>query len=132
MFVSDVPGVQGARGGSSSLLRPTGHEQMFPEVEFVETVDVPVTTLDLWAEEFEVGRVDFAWLDLQGMELAVLSASPRVLGGLTAVCMEVSRRELYADGPLYPEVVAWMQSQGFSVAVDRVPVIVGNMLFVRR
>ena len=64
------------------------------------------------------------------MELAVLQASPEVLVQTRAIAIEVFRKELYEGSGLYPEVVAWLQSQGFEVAIDRVFVGFGNMLFV--
>ena len=72
------------------------------------------------------------WLDLQGMELSVLQASPDVLARTLVVSMEVSRHELYEGGALYPEVITWMRSQGFEAVIDRVLVAFGNMLFVNR
>ena len=119
-------------GGSSSLLTPTGHLGFFPEVVFSDRVDVDVVTLDTWARQHAVDRLDLAWLDLQGMELPVLQAAPEMVGRIGAVCLEVAKEELYAGSALYSEIVTWMGDHGFRVAIDRVPVIVGNMLFVRR
>ena len=48
----------------------------------------------------------------------------------SSFAIEVSRKELYEGSGLYPEVVAWLQSQGFEVAIDRVFVGFGNMPFV--
>jgi len=130
MHVSSHPD-GGFRPDSSSLLTPTGHVAEFPEVAFEQVVDVPVTTLDEWAAREGVDRVDFLWLDLQGMELRALKASPRVLGSATAICLEVMRTELYAGHPLYAELLDWMKGQGFRVAIDRVGITFGNVLFVR-
>jgi FkbM family methyltransferase len=120
-----------ARPDSSSLLTPTGHLEQFPDVAFTETVEVPVTTLDQWALDQGIAAVDFLWLDLQGMELRVLGASPTVLGAAKAICLEVPRRELYAGNPVYGEVIGWMRERGFRVAIDRVNRTFGNVLFVR-
>lgn len=117
--------------GSSSLLRPTGHLDFFPEVVFSGTTEVEVTTLDSWATMAGVNQLDFVWLDLQGMELRVLKAAPQMIDRIGVICLEVSRRELYAGAALYDETLEWMLAQGFKVAIDRVPVIFGNMMFVR-
>jgi FkbM family methyltransferase len=69
--------VVGSSGGeqSSSLLAPTATHQEFPFVGFHdETIPVRVSRLDEWAALMDVKRVDFLWLDLQGMELAALEA----------------------------------------------------------
>lgn len=46
--------------------------------------------------------------------------------------MEVSVREQFADGPLYPEVRTWLESQGFRIEVEAIPSDWdgGNVLFV--
>ena len=76
-------------------------------------------------------RIDFMWLDMEGMELSVLKAAGPVLSTVKAVCMEVSREERHVGTPLYGEVVDWMAYQGFRAAIDRVTLWFGNMLFVR-
>jgi FkbM family methyltransferase len=87
---------------SSSLLPPRDHERYCRGVSFAGSVTVAVRTLDTWAAQGGIDRVDFAWLDLQGMDLAVLQASPHVLNGLRAVSMEVCRKELFAGGRSTP------------------------------
>ena len=76
-------------------------------------------------------QIDMLWLDLQGMELPVLKASPDVLNRASAVVLEVSRQELYAGSGTYKEVAAWMSGHGFVIAVERVTTFFGNVLFVR-
>lgn len=131
MFVSSAADGN-YRPDSSSLLEPSGHLTEFPGVTFASTVEVPVLTLADWASSEGVELLDLMWLDLQGMELAVLQASPQVLAVTRAVCLEVARKEMYRDGPLYDEIVDWMCTQGFEPVIDRVPVLFGNMLFVNR
>ena len=121
----------GYRPDSSSLLKPTGHLVEIPSVTFAEDITVDAVTLDDWAVQEEVYSVDLLWLDLQGMEMAVLNAAPNVLAHTQAVMMEVSRRELYAGSPLYPDVVRWMRARGFRPVIDRVWTLFGNILFLR-
>ena len=132
LFREVATGPNGTPSGSSSLLEPSGHLEFFPEVAFEGAVDVEVVTLDDWALSESVHRIDLAWLDLQGMELPVLQAAPRMIDRIGALCLEVAREELYSGSSLYDEIVEWMGDHGFRVAIDRVPVIFGNMLFVRR
>lgn len=130
MFLS--AGAQGGhQPGSSSLLAPTGHLEEFPDITFGETINIQCITLADWASTNGIGRIDLMWLDMQGMELPVLRASPQILATTRAVLMEVCRKELYADSPLYPEVMSWMRGQGFAPMIDRVGVALGNVLFVR-
>lgn len=131
MVLSTLTTAPGQVSGSSSLLVPSGHLGNYPHVEFAESIPVPVRTLDAWARDIGVTRVDVAMLDMQGMELAALQAAPRMVAGMTAVSMEVARRELYAGASLRPQIRSWMHRQGFRTALDRTLVPYGNMLFTR-
>lgn len=128
-----VGGHEAGAGGSdsSSLLTPTGHLDEFPGIRFDEQIEIQTTTLDEWFAEAGLERIDLMWLDMQGAELAALSSGLTALAATRAVMLEVSRRELFAGTPLYPEVMSWMRAQGFRPAVDRVAVAFGNVLFVR-
>ncbi|MGY1769943.1 FkbM family methyltransferase [Blastococcus sp. SYSU D00813] len=130
MYLSDRTDDPGCTD-SSSLLAPTGHLEAFPEVVFGAELQVPTTTMDAWLEAHPLPRIDLMWLDMQGAELAALEAGPRTLARTGAVLMEVSRKPLYAGAPLYDEVLRWLRGQGFRPVIDRVPVVFGNVLFVR-
>jgi 2-O-methyltransferase len=119
------------RPASSSLLTPRDHLSALPEVRFQETISVQTVTLDDWAFGEGVDGIDFMWLDIQGMELPVLKASPITLGTCSAVHMEVARTELYANCGTYDEILPWMAEQGFDCVIDRVTLHFGNALFVR-
>ena len=120
------------RPDSSSLLEPTEHLAAWPSIKFRHTVTVRAVTLDVWARTHSIDHLDLMWLDLQGMELRVLRASPELVAHTSAIYMEVWRRPMYAGAPDYREVLAWMADHGFVPAVDRVHRIFGNVLFLRR
>jgi len=123
----------GISDGSSSLLEPALHRTFHPEVTFDGMIEVEAVTLDSWAEDHAVGKVDLLWLDLQGMEPAVLRASLRILPGVRAVHTEVSLAAMYAGTELYPQFRTWMESQGFCVVREFLPYAdMGNVLFVRQ
>jgi FkbM family methyltransferase len=122
----------GVSDGSSSLLEPALHRTFHPEVTFESNIEVEAVTLDSWAEDHAIGKVDLMWLDLQGMEPAVLRSSPRILSEVKVVHTEVSLAAVYAGTELYPQFRAWMESQGFSVVQEFLPYPdMGNVLFVR-
>lgn len=100
---------------SSSLLKPKEHLDEFPEIGFVETTSVQVTSLASWADREGIAHIDGMWLDMQGYELAALKAAGPILETTRAIVMEVSATELYAGAPLWPEVRAWLESQGFRI-----------------
>jgi FkbM family methyltransferase len=116
---------------SSSLFEPKGHLVEFPHVKFNAKIIVRTSTIDQWAEENGVDRIDFAWLDMQGAEISALGASPRMLPTLRAIYMEVARDEFYSGAPVYDEIVAWMNQAGFRIGIDRVCRKWGNVLFVK-
>jgi FkbM family methyltransferase len=122
----------GSSDGSSSLLRPSGHLEVHPGVTFASSVEVPCIGLDDWARVHGIGRVDLLWLDLQGLEYDVLSASSLVLPTVTAIYSEVSLKEMYSGGRLYPEYRAWLEAQGFAVVDEDLRWSdMGNVLFAR-
>jgi 2-O-methyltransferase len=122
----------GRSNSSSSLHAPKAHLEDHPEVLFEETIAVTTTTLPEWQRAYQVDRVDFLWLDMQGHELTVLKAATKTLPTVQAVYTEVSLKETYEGVPLYGEVKEWMRGQGFSVQIEALPwPDMGNVLFVR-
>jgi FkbM family methyltransferase len=138
--VSDYSGTQqmyissGRSDGSSSLLSPTGHRDSHPDVRFDRSAEVPVVTFGDWAAQLGLDQIDLFWLDMQGSELQALRASGELLKRASAIHTEVSTRPTYHGAALYPELRQWLESRGFSVAVEAIPVgwDMGNVLFVRR
>jgi FkbM family methyltransferase len=127
LFVSS-----GSSDASSSLLPPKEHLSEHPTVYFEESIDVPAITLNEWARENGVEKVDLLWLDMQGYELAMLKASSELLRTVSAVYTEVSLKEQYEGTPLYPEIRRWFEEQGFKVEREELAwADAGNVLFVR-
>ncbi len=117
---------------SSSLLEPTRTLAEFPFVTFPgRTIKVVVESLDSWAEARQVKRVDFLWLDLQGLELEALCGAERLLAGCSAIHCEVQNIELYRGAPLYPEVRSWLSQRGFHPVCEAIFRRGGNVLFTR-
>ena len=128
MFVSS-----GTSQFSSSLLTPKEHLTEHPEVNFHTKIKVKTITLDHWAQDNNVDRIDLLWLDLQGSEPAVLKASPKILNTVKAIYTEVSLKELYNATPLYPEFRQWLEAQDFRVEREELAwEDAGNVLFVRK
>ena len=117
---------------SSSLLAPAATLKEFPSVEFLEKkTPVRVTRLDEWAEIAGVKRVDFLWLDLQGMELAALQGCGKLLEGVSAIHCEVQHLPLYKGAPLYEELAEWLRGKNFRPACKAVFRRGGNVLFTK-
>lgn len=119
---------------AGSLLKPNDHLKYHPGVLFTKTIEVDCVNLDEWAQKNNVDHIDFMWLDMQGAELMVLKAAPKILRTVKMIVTEVNFYETYAGCPLYPEVKKWFESQGFIVAteVSSIYVDFGDVLFVRK
>lgn len=128
MFVS-----AGDSDGSSSLHRPKEHLTEHPGVCFEQRITVPIISLDAWAGQQGIPGVDMLWLDMQGHELAALQGARRILPSVQVIHTEVNLKELYAGAPLYGELRAWLESQGFVVVREALPwADAGNVLFARQ
>lgn len=123
----------GASDGSSSLRAPKQHIQEHPTVTFGATTEVSVMTLEDWATQRGLDRIDFLWLDMQGHELAALKAAGDILDTVSVIVLEVFLKELYEGAPLWPEVRAWLDERGFRVHAELLPwPDSGNVVMVRR
>jgi FkbM family methyltransferase len=129
MNVSGNGGADGTQ--SSSLLTPSGHLDEFENVSFKRKIEVDVVRLDDWAMREGIEKLDFLWLDLQGYELEALKGAERLLLKVSAIHVEVSHRQLYEGGVLYPELKHWLQQRGFNPVVNATFRLGGNVLFAR-
>jgi len=119
----------GASDGSSSLLPPKELLNNFPTVYFDKELPVHTITLDEWAREHCVTKIDFMWLDLQGMELMVLKSGLNLLKTVSAIYTEVSSTEIYEGQTLYSDLKDWLFSIGFKIEREEVENGSGNVFF---
>lgn len=121
MYLSTEEVNRGAVSMSSSLSAPKEHLN-YSGTLFEGTQVVNVTTIDDWAAEHNISKVDMLWLDMQGGELAALKASPTILNTVSVIVSELEFVEAYENQPLYLEVRNWLEDQGFVL-------IAGNFKF---
>lgn len=126
MFMSQPP-----YSASSSLYEPQEYLEEHPEARF-EVIEVETTTLDDWAQQQGIERIDFLWFDMQGAELRALQGAVNVLRHVKAIKTEVNLTERYRGMPLYRDVRRWLEAYGFKVAIEALHRgHWGNVLFVR-
>lgn len=126
--------VSGSGGGdsqSSSLLKPSSIGKEYSFVQFKSEIEVSVTTIDEWALQNSVKRLDFLWLDMQGYEISALKGGLGLLKGISAIHMEVNNLPLYEGAPLTDEVMDFMHAEGFYPRIDATFRVGGNILFTR-
>ncbi len=135
LYVSEKPSKPGIPSQANSLLKPKKRLEISP-ITFPHKIQVPTITLDTWALTYNIDRIDFLWLDLQGCELPVLKASPKVLTQVKVIYTEVEFIEAYENQPLYEDVKSWLESQGFTMIgkdfQDSPTWFFGNALFIKK
>lgn len=125
-FVSTI-----GHDGSSSILEPEEHLTIHPEIGFAKKILVNQITIDAWAEENNIKKIDFLWLDLQGAEPLVLQASPKILQTVSVIYTEVNFKEMYKNCILFTEFKNWLVSKGFKLIHVTPQRTYGTALFVR-
>jgi FkbM family methyltransferase len=119
-------------GGASSLLRPKesfNNDYFHSDLE--HPIEVECTTLDQWAKDLGVQKIDFLWLDMEGNELRMLQAAPMILKQVKLIYTEVNLQPFWEDCVQYSELKNWLESQGFTeIWKDLVPSWHGNALFI--
>ena len=123
----------GNLGASSSLLKPQEHLTDHPEISFNENILVDCFTLDKWAENNQIDKIDFMWLDMQGAEKLMLEASEKIIKTVKVILCEISTKETYVSVLIYPKFKQWMKSVGFRPEIEIIPpeYDMGDVLFVR-
>jgi len=120
-LVTDVDGrdydfhVSSNRGASSSIFPLARHRELWPHVDYASTLRITGTTLPtlLAREGIDPGRYQALVLDTQGSELLVLRGAAPILRGFQYVKAEVADFESYAGCCLLPEMLSFMDEQGF-------------------
>lgn len=135
IHLSEHPDRPGITSQGNSLLAPKERLNLSPLI-FPKAIEVPTITLDDWAKQHAIDHIDLLWLDLQGLELAVMQSSLAMLATVHAILTEVEFVQAYEGQPQYPEVKAWLESQGFSMIgkdfPDNPSWFFGNALFVKK
>lgn len=110
-------------GGSSSMLKPTGHLDIHPEVGFenelilrTTTVDEIVKNLRLEGHEKLVDKLDLLYIDVQGAELDVLKGSEEFLTKAKFVFAEVSHGGLYEGDTSITAIIDFLSERKFKLA----------------
>jgi 2-O-methyltransferase len=129
MYVSS-----GDSDGSSSLLKPKEHIKDHPEVLFNKMQKVKCQTLDTWAKENNIDKIDMLWLDMQGAEQKMLSVSDTMLNTVQIIHSEVSLKETYENVETYQSFKNLLLQKGFEVLLEAIPegYDMGNVLFIRK
>lgn len=134
MHISAHPDKPGRPYPAASLLAPK-ERLSWSKVTYPSTRQVATITLDDWAVQQAIDRIDFLWLDVQGYALPILQASLRILATVRVIYVEVEFIEAYEHQKTYLDVKAWLEQHGFSMIGqdfdDMQQWFFGNALFIR-
>ena len=102
-----------ANGGqSSSLLLPALHLIQYPVIQFNDSEEVQVITLDEYIEQ-NPSNYNLMTLDVQGYELEVLKGAKKTLENIKYILCEVNRAELYKGCPMVEQIDEFLKQFGF-------------------
>ena len=102
-------------GGSSSILDLDLHRELWPEVTYVDSLQlrgVSFATL-VEREAVPVAAYDALVLDTQGSELLVLRGAGDLLGGFAYIKVEAADFEAYRGGCQLADIERFMKDHGF-------------------
>ncbi len=110
-------------GGSSSMLKPTGHLDIHPEVAFnnelilrTSTVDEIIKNLHIEGRGEIASKLDLLYIDVQGAELDVLKGAQEFLNMAKFVFAEVSHGGLYEGDTSIKPILEFLEDYNFKLA----------------
>ncbi len=120
----------------SALFLNSQEHQNDPNILFNTITPISAITLDDWADCYGVDHVDLLCLSLQGYELNIIKAAPKILKTVRAIYTEVSFAKTFEEQYLYNNVTEFLEGQGFKLAAqdfDEPPLFwYGNAVFVKK
>ncbi len=102
---------------SSSLLPMTEtHISAMPPSATISKERIVVRTLDLFlGSEIKPDERIYMKIDVQGFEMLVLKGAEKILNQVVAMELELSLAQLYQGGPLFIDMLNYMEDLGFMV-----------------
>lgn len=108
--------------GASSLLKDNLDHIDFPDSinhgggNYQDTpLTVSCTTVDQWAENNNVKRVDYFWLDTEGAELPILENATTILPNVKVISIEVNFQEFRLGMTQFSDLYDFLESYGFTL-----------------
>lgn len=91
--------------GSGSIRAPLRHTELFPHIQFPETMKVPGLTLDTLFHREWLSKIDLLWVDIQGAERDMIEGGSKALSHTRYLFIETETSELYAGMALKTELI---------------------------
>lgn len=127
-------------GASSSMFDLAGHKDLWPEVHYVDQLQLKSVTLPtlIKRENIDVSRYDALLLDTQGAEFPILKGAKPILSRFRFIQVEAADFEAYAGAAQRDIIIEFMVNSGFYLKREeaiRKSVKIGgyfDLLFERR
>lgn len=95
-------------------------------------ISVNCVILDDWCKENQINKIDFMWLDLEGMELQALKSSPQILKTVSVIYTETNFQEFRIGMTQYSALRKFLEDSGFLLISHwYLENLQGNAIFVR-
>jgi FkbM family methyltransferase len=108
--------IAGNSASSSALPMLDAHIRAAPQSAYTGSETVPVSRLDIVAEDLQVGGQNlFLKIDVQGFEPQVLRGAERLLNRIQGVQLELSLVPLYEGETLFMSLVDSLAGKGFEL-----------------
>lgn len=98
-------------GQSNSILTPKKHLEYYPSIQFTDTEEVFMDTLDLLT--FPRKQYNMINIDVQGFELEVFKGSKESLKNIDYIYTEVNKEEVYENCAMVWELDSFLKAYGF-------------------
>lgn len=99
--------------GASSLLKDNLASVKEAATYSDEPITVECTTIDEWAKNNNIKKVDYLWLDTEGAELYILKHSTTILKTIKVISIEANFREFRTGMTMFPELYDFLIEQKF-------------------
>lgn len=99
----------------ASLLKMKEFNKIVKSLQTVQTIQVPVITLDDFFIQNKLSPNDYNFIniDIQGAELMAFKGALKSLNNIDVIISEVNLIELYENAPLEKDIVAFLLNIGF-------------------
>lgn len=126
-----VPFYIASNNSESSSVLPFASQEVFENVTTTEIVTLEMKRLDEVFDTSDLAIFNHWVIDVQGAEKLVLLGAGKLLANCKSLVIEYSTYEFYKNQILYPDLQAFLSSQGFYNIFNPRNLVHSNMLFVR-
>jgi len=82
-----------------------------------DTINIELTTLDLFCGKNNITNVDFLHLNVEGSELDTLIGAKKIMENIKVVFLEVNLIEIWKDCPLFWDIDKYMMENNFYLSM---------------